>query len=328
MSRTVTTAKWTRTPLTERARRLIEWLGETVGEEFLRKDVPPWNAGSDAGEAIQRLFLHIWEHREGAEQFADESHARAWAWRFAIRSLQNLADEREGGAASRYWNPWDLVDLPSAPMPDAGARWKGSPAAPWQVELAAAVERLTERQRIAVQLMDVAGFSGTVAARLEGVSKVAMYERRTAALKKLRRELAHVCGEKGIDGLKRWEDGGTIERVLWAWRGLAERQRSAVWVVVVAAESTSEAARILGRTYVQVHSQVRQGLRVLAERTQLEEAVVRDYLGGASDARSLLIAAEVLPPVLEPIVAELARPDGAQSASLVPEGSRQGAVLE
>ena len=328
MSRPIVAGKWATTPLTDRARLLIEWLGDAIVGEFLRRSVPPWNGAEDPSEALQRVFFYIWEHREGAERFEDEAHARAWAWRFAMRSLQSIADEREKGPARWASSPWDLMQLPSAPLPDAEPRWKGAAAAPWQVELAAAFEKLTERQRSAVQLMELAGFTGPVAARLEGVSTVAMYERRTKALEALRRELAHVCGEDGIVGLKRWEGGGTIERVLWAWRGLAERQRSAVWVVVVAAESTAEAARILGRTYGQVHSQVRQGLRVLAKRTQLEEAAVRDYLGGASDARSLLIAAEVLPPVLEPVVAELARPDGAQSASPVPEGSRQGAVLE
>lgn len=328
MTRPVVVGKWAKTPLTDRARLLIEWLGDAIADEFLRRDVPRWNAAEDPSEALQRVFLHIWEHREGAERFEDEAHARAWAWRFATRALQNIADEREKRPERWATNPWDLMELPSAPTPDAEARWKGSTAAPWQVELAAAVAKLTDRQRSAVQLMECAGFTGPVAARLEGVSTVAMYERRTKALESLRRELAHVCGEEGIDGLKRWDGGGTVERVLWVWRGLAERQRTSVWLVCVAHESVADAARLLGRTYGQVHAQMRQGLGVLAHRTGLEVGTIRDHLGGASDARSLLIAAEVLPSVLEPVLAELARPDGAQSASPVRELARQDPGLE
>ena len=130
----------------------------------------------DAEDALQETWLRAWRH---LASFEGRSSIRAWLYRIAtnvcLAALARRAEARppaaEPTALTPYPDAW-LDELPSeSAEPDARYDVRESV----QLALVAAVQRLPPRQRAALLLRDVLGFSAKEVADLLGVSATSVH---------------------------------------------------------------------------------------------------------------------------------------------------------
>jgi RNA polymerase sigma-70 factor (ECF subfamily) len=130
----------------------------------------------DAEDALQETWLRAWRH---LASFEGRSSFRAWLYRIATNvcfaALGKRAEQEpprdEPSVLTPYPDAW-LDELPSA-APEPGARYDLSESV--QLALLAAIQTLPPRQRAALLLRDVLGFSAKEVAQLLDVSSTSVH---------------------------------------------------------------------------------------------------------------------------------------------------------
>jgi RNA polymerase sigma-70 factor, ECF subfamily len=130
----------------------------------------------DAEDALQETFLRAWRHLSG---FEGRSSFRAWLYRIATNVCLAALEKRpqplppvdELGLLTPYPDAW-LDELPSESA-EPGARYDLRESV--QLALLAAVQTLPPRQRAALLLRDVLGFSAQEVGQLLDVSPTSVH---------------------------------------------------------------------------------------------------------------------------------------------------------
>jgi RNA polymerase sigma-70 factor (ECF subfamily) len=219
----------------ERARAAFEGLAEPLRRELRVHCYRMLGSVHEAEDLVQETYLRAWR---GYASFDGSGSFRAWLYRIATNACLNALESRKsarrllpdqlgpatgqmpaGGPASdvAWLEPYPESDLAgiadAAPNPEA--RYSSREAA--QLAFVAAVQQLPPRQRAALLLCDVLGWSAAETAALLGSSTASI----NSALQRSRETLA-----------KRYPDGrppaalrpdpeqqDLIDRYLKAWEG-------------------------------------------------------------------------------------------------------------
>jgi RNA polymerase sigma-70 factor (ECF subfamily) len=126
-------------------------------------------AGPDAQDVAQEALLHARGH---LDQLRDPEKLRAWVRCIAVRGASRARRRRVAALDAQH-----VERLPAAELPD--------------VDVAAAVAGLPERERIAVTLVYGLGYRQDEAAELMGVASGTVY----SSVWRARRKLAYLLAE-------------------------------------------------------------------------------------------------------------------------------------
>jgi RNA polymerase sigma-70 factor (TIGR02960 family) len=177
----------------------------------------------DAEDALQETLLRAWRHLSGYE---GRSTFRAWLYRIATNVCLAALSRRgepeaepvddESIVLTPYPDDW-LDELPSAAA-DPGARYDLHESV--QLALLAAVQTLPPRQRAALLLRDVLGFSAKEVADLLGASTAGV----NSALQRARATLdeRRASGRLDLDRTRPPNDvqRSLVERYVEAWESV------------------------------------------------------------------------------------------------------------
>jgi RNA polymerase sigma-70 factor (ECF subfamily) len=169
----------------------------------------------DAEDALQETFLRAWRHLEG---FEGRSSFRAWLYRIATNVCLAVLSKRtepepatdELSVLTPYPDAW-LDELPSAAA-EPGARYDLRESV--QLALLAAIQTLPPRQRAALLLRDVLGFSAKEVAQLLDVSSTSVH----SAVRRARKTLEQRAPDRvpPPDDVQR----SLVQRYIEAWESV------------------------------------------------------------------------------------------------------------
>jgi RNA polymerase sigma-70 factor, ECF subfamily len=169
----------------------------------------------DAEDALQETFLRAWRHLEG---FEGRSSFRAWLYRIATNVCLAVLSKRaepepatdEPSVLTPYPDAW-LDELPSAAA-EPGARYDLRESV--QLALLAAIQTLPPRQRAALLLRDVLGFSAKEVAQLLDVSSTSVH----SAVRRARKTLEQRAPDRTPppDDVQR----SLVQRYIEAWESV------------------------------------------------------------------------------------------------------------
>jgi RNA polymerase sigma-70 factor, ECF subfamily len=165
----------------------------------------------DAEDALQETLLRAWRHLSG---FEGRSSFRAWLYRIAtnvclaaLSRRPEAKEELEPAVLTPYPDAW-LDELPSD-SPEPGARYDLRESV--QLALLAAIQTLPPRQRAALLLRDVLGFSAKEVAQLIDASATSVH----SAVRRARATLRQRAPDRASppDDVQR----SLVERYIEAW---------------------------------------------------------------------------------------------------------------
>jgi RNA polymerase sigma-70 factor (ECF subfamily) len=167
----------------------------------------------DAEDALQETLLRAWRH---LDSFAGRSSFRAWLYRIATNVCLAALGKRpeppieEPAVLTPYPDAW-LDELPSEGA-EPGARYDLRESV--QLALVAAVQTLPPRQRAALLLRDVLGFSAKEVADLLEVSPTSVH----SAVRRARATVARAAPERSLppDDVQQ----SLVKRYIEAWESV------------------------------------------------------------------------------------------------------------
>jgi RNA polymerase sigma-70 factor, ECF subfamily len=167
----------------------------------------------DAEDALQETLLRAWRH---LKSFEGRSSFRAWLYRIATNVCLAALGKRpepptdEPAVLTPYPDAW-LDELPSEAA-EPGARYDLRESV--QLALVAAVQTLPPRQRAALLLRDVLGFSAKEVAELLEVSPASVH----SAVRRARATVAQAAPERTLppDDVQQ----SVVKRYIEAWESV------------------------------------------------------------------------------------------------------------
>jgi RNA polymerase sigma-70 factor (ECF subfamily) len=168
----------------------------------------------DAEDALQETLLRAWRH---LASFQGRSSFRAWLYRIATNVCLAAHGSRpepeatvEPGVLTPYPDAW-LDELPSENA-EPGARYDQRESV--QLALLAAIQTLPPRQRAALLLRDVLGFSAKEVAQLLDVSSTSVH----SAVRRARKTLEQRAPDRAPppDDVQR----SVVQRYIEAWESV------------------------------------------------------------------------------------------------------------